>query len=1350
MGRFPKTLLIALVCLFSFSCGGSISPKGQTEQSQVKVKTVTVDLAGSVDALNRGEGEKLTGAKVKLIVDFNGNGVFEGKHSQDKIFQSATLNGVFFLKGVEIPERGALAELIVEKEGYAPYYKVLRLSKESSLNVKVTLLPVFKKVVPVVRSPYPTRGLPVKFPDGLEVDFSPTDIEEDTSLLSVFGKSFSLPAEIGEVPGISRSDNSLEFLSLAFLELKNQRGEEVEFTDESTCPYTLRLKLSPMAVEKIKEAGDRNKREKGCQVPVYSFTPSNPRWTFLEEGTVVDSFGNRVSCDSIEEGKEYSVEFCGSKEEGATFLAVAYPVKERKQELCFVVEDDEGEPIPGVYFEAVKGGYYSSSTSDDKGLVTLKVPLKKGVPCSSLPQALSQEGISVKYFDPSFSSAIVPLDLSSLQVKSSKACSCLFEVKLPISKTEAVVVARDATGNPAVGAKVCLMESDFRYYSCKKTDQDGIASFKVVPGRFYTASGPGLSVLSKRVSAVDRFFSLSSANNRPEVELEVFPKRVKAGDFVYVFLYAYDGDGDEIRLRNFTCAGKRVRIIEGEDYEGALFVTGYCQVDTPGDYTVSAQVGDAFEMFTVEKAFSVVSGSSPPVFYGYNFFTESGKVIPQDSLKVGENYKLLFYAFDPDGDPIVYRSNTPYCTFEGEGIALCNFPSAGSYTLSFTIDDRRGNDVEVSIPVHVTLDGGLKFVSFSVEPSQITQGEPIKVSAVVYSVGSVTPTASLYVDGRALVPEEPCRKIAEGYFDCSLEATPDLTEGAHTVSLTVQGESSVLSKSSTLIAGVSNLPPKILLPLPLKLQAEVGVPLTFNVKALDPDGDRLSYRWFINGREVSSGKDHLRYTFDASGVYKVEVLVSDGKSVAYSSSEVTAVNLDAGRQFIVHFGAEGVYGILYSDDYSYVDSRVSGSMGSVYFGKLPSSGLNFAVVIPPDVIVPEDVTFKYLVSSILKEACLSGDCRELKEKARYWMAVKEIPVNELRSWRSKVEDFNSDGFVDREEVYRSFVSLFDSDRDGKVSFKEVTGENKLKVFVIKNVKGQQYFLNDAVEAFFETMMPYSIKENEDVKVTVENVPADLSLTVIGGEGNCLNDGTNVVCDVSVPLQDNGLYSFILEDSSGKTYTVKDYDTSSFIVDYSNFVTSKDIEVVGFEPYESLELFASFEGRNYQLSTFSEDGTYSVPKHSFGSGYYANYVYRRDYETYSKAKWVNNFYVGDTLPDYIKVDQLRGEVLNVDLIYHPNDREVLLTGVDVSNLNEIDVYEYCSSTGNSFEFSMEGELDGEDIVKLPHFERILPSNLLEEVNSACFSEGANHFIEITVKETSKDGLEKAFYLKKILQ
>jgi hypothetical protein len=1074
-----REVFLIFLILFAFSCGASINTENESPPPPQEIPTAKVDISGSVKALNRGEEENLSGAKIKLIVDFNRNGVFEGKHSEDGRYLSATLDGEFFIKEVEIPLQGAKAELIVEKDGYAPYYKVLELLPKTDVNVNVELSPLSKDITPVLRS----RGIVVGNSE-VSLDFTPLAVEEDTTLLNVSYKIFDLKEELNKVPGEFFVDGKpMEILSLISLELKNQIGEVVEFADEYSCPYTIKQKLSPEAVVKIRNRGDIDRSEEGCQVPIYTFSLESGGWSYFGEGTVVDALGRKVHCDELSETSNYYVQSCGKSIEGTTFYAVAYPLNEKLVNVCFSVENEEGEPLAGALFESFKEGFYTSARTDKDGIAQLKVPFKVApTNCATTAEEASKEGLLFRYFESSSLSQSVSLELSSLETGSLKGCTCLFKVKVPSSTVDAVVVVRDGFGNPLPDREVCIKEKDFNFYACRKTNDDGMAVFKVVPDRIYIAFGAGLSSLTKRVTAVDRFFSLSLSNTPPKVELSLYPNPVKAGDNLYVLLYAYDPDGDEIRLKNFNCGGERVRVIEGEDFEGALFITGYCKLTDPGNYKVSALVGDAYESFVVEKDFSVVLGSSPPYIYGYNFFDESGKLVTKDSIKAGQSYKLVFYAFDPDGDPLVYRSNNPYCLFETDGVARCSFPTAGDYNLSFTIDDRKGNEVESSIALHVSNGETIKIVALNVEPSVVLAGSTFKVRGIVYAPESEKVSASLLVDGNLFVPPKTCDRVSKGYFECLFEEVSDFVDGEHTVSLKVESGSSTDTRSVNLFAGISNLPPKLLLPLPPKLEAEVGVPSTFTVKAIDPDGDELSYRWFINGVEVSSGKDHLEYTFDASGVYKVEVLVSDGNEVAYTSSEVTAVNLDAGRQLIVHLGAEGVYGVLYSDDYSYLDTEVSGELGAVYFGKLPTSGLNLAVVVPPEVIVPKDVVFEYLVSSVVKEACQVGDCGEVLNEAISWIATRRIPKEKLGSWSQKLRDENFDGFVDIEEVYKSFVLLYDTDKDGKVSFKEITGKTKVKTFVVRNVEGQQYFLNDVVKQFFEEMMPVPLQGKKRVSV----------------------------------------------------------------------------------------------------------------------------------------------------------------------------------------------------------------------------------------------------------------------------
>ena len=54
----------------------------------------------------------------------------------------------------------------------------------------------------------------------------------------------------------------------------------------------------------------------------------------------------------------------------------------------------------------------------------------------------------------------------------------------------------------------------------------------------------------------------------------------------------------------------------------------------------------------------------------------------------------------------------------------------------------------------------------------------------------------------------------------------------------------------------------------------------FGVEAVDPDGDPISYSWYLNGNPVQGGTDGSSYVFDSDfsseGTYEVKVIMSDG------------------------------------------------------------------------------------------------------------------------------------------------------------------------------------------------------------------------------------------------------------------------------------------------------------------------------------------------------------------------------------------------------------------------------------------------------------------------------------------
>jgi len=113
---------------------------------------------------------------------------------------------------------------------------------------------------------------------------------------------------------------------------------------------------------------------------------------------------------------------------------------------------------------------------------------------------------------------------------------------------------------------------------------------------------------------------------------------------------------------------------------------------------------------------------------------------------------------------------------------------------------------------------------------------------------------------------------------------PDATPGTYPDVIKAeaqQGEIRVTDSASLVILEVSppeNHPPEItsFSPSETLLEMEIGTAMEFSVEAEDPDGDEVTFTWFLNEEVAGEGGN---YTFEATaeGVYEIKVICSDGR-----------------------------------------------------------------------------------------------------------------------------------------------------------------------------------------------------------------------------------------------------------------------------------------------------------------------------------------------------------------------------------------------------------------------------------------------------------------------------------------
>ena len=107
-----------------------------------------------------------------------------------------------------------------------------------------------------------------------------------------------------------------------------------------------------------------------------------------------------------------------------------------------------------------------------------------------------------------------------------------------------------------------------------------------------------------------------------------------------------------------------------------------------------------------------------------------------------------------------------------------------------------------------------------------------------------------------------------------------------------------------------------------KTSGDLPLQITATVKAKDPDNDKISYTWDINGIMVETTEPKLQYTLTKIGDYAISVEVKDDKNASsksssvnvYAGNEAPTVNIDIDGNKTFYFpGTEVKYHVIIED-----------------------------------------------------------------------------------------------------------------------------------------------------------------------------------------------------------------------------------------------------------------------------------------------------------------------------------------------------------------------------------------------------------------------------------------------------
>ncbi|WP_068671739.1 dockerin type I repeat-containing protein [Thermosulfurimonas dismutans] len=426
------------------------------------------------------------------------------------------------------------------------------------------------------------------------------------------------------------------------------------------------------------------------------------------------------------------------------------------------------------------------------------------------------------------------------------------------------------------------------------------------------------------------------------------------------------------------------------------------------------------------------------------------------------------------------------------------------------------------------------------------------------------------------------------------------------------------SAETTVMVFVDNRPPQIYSVLGPTL-VTAGSSASYTAYVWDPDGDLLSYRWYLKNdpdgtyQAIGQGTT-MTHTFQTAGIYYMKLEVDDGQGHVISREwTVTASSQGITDRIIIRTGLEGLYVTRHDPKtLAPVEVRQTDASGVVTFAGV-TSPVPISVALTPDLVVSPDMLFARAaerVAYLTNAGLCKSTCEEALNGTLPVACIQAI-IEQFypgSNCTAASGDINQDGYLDKTELYNLKLACADANGDGKLQLKESRKNVKVDVQMVLTVPPGDYDLT-TVEFFshgYADATPDTgiycgwwatgFTPSTSLKTVtwqVKNVSSGMTgLQVVSGEtiDYWWNNGTNTMANGILDLyewdlQNDGNYTLLFYDNNYNYLWLLDQSSDNVTVDYNSFQPPKQVSLINSTSGSWVMFWTVYKGVNWHLPTY---------------------------------------------------------------------------------------------------------------------------------------------------------------------